>query len=465
MIKGLPNRKILLKKLPEKFPDSLPNGAGLYAVGGAIRDTLLAGCSPRELDILMTGVEVKNVLRILRRFGKARLVGQSFTVIKWHPKNTGRIVDVSLPSKRDISQPGETKFDISMSVEEDLAERDFTVDAMALNLITGKFLDPFGGQKDLKNGILRTVKDSSLRADPIRCLRAAYICARCRLAPDKKTLDMIKSAAPKLKHVAQERIGEELKKLMLELDKPSEALKLWLEWGLTDIILPELMEGVGVTQEGGWHAYDVFEHGLKTVDAAPRKTDVRLAALFHDAGKPRRRKYMPEKDRATFYGHQNVSERMAKHALKRLKFPGKTIDRVTRLVRNHMFTHAETDKGVRRFIRRVGEDILDELFELRYADIEAQGTARDDTPDRKYEIRVRKILKEKPPLSTRDLAIGGKDIMQILGIDESPEIGKVLNHLLEIVLDNPELNKKETLISEMHAFAVSSGIVHEDFAG
>jgi len=442
------------EELPAEFIENFPNNIGLYVVGGALRDAILAeGCRPPiELDILITGVEEHKLLDILRCFGKARSVGKSFTVIKWYPHEQQSAIDVSLPARRNIALPGGCEFDPNMPVEEDLIQRDFTVDAMAFDLHTGELLDPFGGLCDLKNGVLRAVSENSLAADPVRCLRAAYVCAKCGLLPNEETLSLIKSAMKDLWKVAPERIGEELRKLLIRLERPSAAFLLWNDWGLLEIVLPELAEGIGVTQEGGWHAHDVFEHNLRTVDAAPLKLDVRLAALFHDVGKPKRRRYLIEEERATFYGHQNVSERMSKTALKRLRFSGEIIDRVGRLVRYHMFTHAQTDKGVRRFIRRIGEDILTELFELRYADIKAQGTDRDDSSDRQYETRVRAILDEKPPLSPRDLAVDGNDVMRLLNIEEGPEVGKVLNHLLELVLDDPSKNERESLIAAIHDF-------------
>jgi len=440
-----PETKKLLSQLPERLLNVLPDATEVYVVGGSLRD-MIADVSPvRELDILVTGIDGEALLQILREFGYAENVGKSFSVIKWH-LGKGNVIDVSLPSMRNIEIPSGSRIIPEMSLEDDLAQRDFTVDALALNLRNGEFHDPFGGAKDLDRGVLRAVDDNSLNADPIRCLRGAYICARCNLKPDDRTFSLIKKASPKLSDIAPERIGEELRKLLLCLRKPSEALRFWRDWGILKIIIPELSVGVGVTQEGGWHAYDVFEHLLHTVDAAPAILDVRLAALFHDIGKPSRRRYLREDDRAIFYGHQQTGERMTRAVMERLKFSNALTDRVCRLVRHHMFTHAETDKGVRRFIRRVGEDILDELFMLRYADIEAQGTDREQLSDREYQERVRSILDERPPLSFRDLAVDGEDVMKILGISEGPRVGEILEALLEKVIENPSANERSVLI-------------------
>lgn len=433
------------KCLPGKFIDDLPDNVGLYAVGGSVRDAFIPGLAPRELDLLVTHIKPDDLLQILNRYGRARLVGRSFSVIKWNPAGYD-MIDVSLPAKRNLSYFDGCKIDPDYPLEDDLAQRDFTVNAMALDLNSGEFIDPYLGKKDLKKGVLRAVREDSLPADPIRCIRAVYICVRCMLEPDKFTIHKIQDTVPNLNRIAPERIGEELKKLLLYLDKPSEALRLWEKWGILDIVLPELAEGVGIVQEGGWHAHDVFEHGLHTVDAAPPILDVRLAALFHDIGKPRKKRFDSERDKATFYGHQNIGAKMARHILKRLKFSNETVERVTKMVSHHMFTRCETDKGVRRFIRKVGEDLIEDLFLLRFADIEAQGTDRDNSRDREYLDRIKAILSEKPALNVTNLAVNGEDIMAKLGIPEGVEVGYVLDFLLEKVDENPELNNRKSLL-------------------
>ncbi|HHS51135.1 MAG TPA: HDIG domain-containing protein [candidate division Zixibacteria bacterium] len=428
--------------IPPDFISSLPENAGIYAVGGAIRDAIL-GIPSRELDLLVTALPLDKLTKILRRWGVAEPVGKSFTVIKWYPRGKFRAIDVSIPTKRDkrVSSEGNP----AMTVEEDLAGRDFTVNAIALDLRTDELIDPFGGREDISAKVLRAVSKNALSADPLRCLRAVYICARCGLYPDSATLRQIEASAPDLADIAPERIAEELKKIVL-LPKPSTAFRLCRDWGLLPHFLPELTACEGVTQEGGWHAHDVFEHLMATIDSAPPRLAVRLAALFHDIGKPARRKYIPERDRAIFYGHQNLGERMARKALLRLMFSKELAERVAVLVRFHMFTQAQTDKGVRRFIRKVGVELLDDLFDLRFADIEAQGTDRDKRPDEEFRARIEKILSEKPPLSYKDLTVDGNDVMRLLNISAGPRVGEALEHLLQIVLDEPSKNDRETLL-------------------
>lgn len=449
-IKDIPKSEFL-NKLPGGFIGDLPQEAGIYAVGGSVRDAFLPGIIPRELDLLISQISPQNLLKTLNKYGKARLVGRSFSVIKWTPQDKA-VIDVSMPAIRDRLYENGCKIDPNYPLEDDLAQRDFTVDAMALDLRTGELIDPFGGKSDLKNGLLRVVSEKSVEADPIRCIRAAYICTRCRLKPEKATQEKIEEAVLMLDEVAPERIGEELKKLLVHLPEPSHALRLWEKWGILEIVIPELAEGVGVIQEGGWHAHDVFEHGLHAVDAAPPNLEIRLAALLHDIGKPRRKRFDIEREKATFYGHQNVGEKLAERILKRLKFSNDTVERVSRMVRFHMFTRCETDKGVRRFIRKVGEDLLDDLFELRFADIEAQGTGRENTRDREYYNRIMKILDEEPALRVTDLAIDGEDVMEHLGIDEGVEVGKALDYLLQQVDENPELNSREKLFHLLYEY-------------
>jgi len=445
-----------LDKLPCGFLGNLPESAGAYAVGGSVRDAFVPDVIPRELDLLISHIPPRELLKILSKFGKARLVGKSFSVIKWNPTGLEGI-DVTIPAIRDLALDNGCQIDPEFPIEEDLSQRDFTVDAMAVDLRTGEFIDPFDGKTDIQNRVLKVVKENTIVADAVRCIRGAYICIRCDLEPDEKTLSKIMSAAPLLRDIAPERIGEELKKALLHLPKPSGAFRLWQKWGILDVVLPELAEGVGVIQEGGWHAYDVFEHALNAVDSAPMDLEIRLAALFHDIGKPRRKKFDFDRDKATFYGHQNIGERMSRAILDRLKFPKDTIDRVSRMVRFHMFTHCETDKGIRRFIRNVGEDLIEPLFELRYADIEAQGTGRCDDMDREYFDCIQRILSDKPAINIADLAINGEDVMQYLGIGEGPDVGKALEYLLDMVIDEPELNERDKLFDLLSTYLWEMG--------
>jgi len=422
--------------LQENLLDELHEKGEVYFVGGYVRDVILE--LPRsDSDILVTGIALDELVAILQKYGFADLVGKSFGVIKFYCEGTE--YDFSIPSRRnaDGSIP-----DKDMPVEDDLRERDFSVDAIAYNLRNGEFIDPCGGIADISAGILCAVDSDAFTNDPLRIIRLCRLSAKLDFDIEQETIEFAKSSVAGLAKIAVERIGEEFAKIML-LPKPSNAIKCLLAIGGLDSLLPELVECVGVTQPGGMHAYDVFGHIMHTLDECPPDKMVRFAALFHDITKPQHR--FIEDERAKFYGHQESAARVAKKWLVHFAFSRKFATDVAQLVRLHMFTHAETDKGVRRFCRRCGE-LIDKLFELRFADTKAQGLSGDIEWEMRYQKRVQKILDAKPPLSVADLAVNGDDIMEILKIEPGPKVGIVLNRLLQLVLNVPSMNRREILL-------------------
>jgi tRNA nucleotidyltransferase (CCA-adding enzyme) len=215
------------------------------------------------------------------------------------------------------------------------------------------------------------------------------------------------------------------------------------ESGLLKEVLPELEVAVGVDQPGGYHKYDVFEHSIRTADAAPQSLHVRLAALLHDVTKPQAKR---ETDTgATFYGHEKTGAKVASKILKRLRFSTELTAKVNTLIDRHMFTTQVTDKGMRRLIRRVGIELIFDLLDLRRADVEAQGMGgiTDDVDE--FEQRIKEEIEKKPPFGIKDLALGGHDVMDIFDIPQSPLVGEVLDYLMEKVLDEPEDNTREKL--------------------
>jgi tRNA nucleotidyltransferase (CCA-adding enzyme) len=223
--------------------------------------------------------------------------------------------------------------------------------------------------------------------------------------------------------------------------------------GLLERIIPELAAGVGITQPGGYHAYDVFEHSILTADSAPRELVIRLAALLHDVSKPETK--VPTQEGATFYGHEKRGSRIAQKVLRRLRYSNQIIEQVTLLVDKHMFTSGVTDKGLRRLIRRMGEELVFPLLDLRRADVVAQGKGGSTKDVDELEERIRLELERKPPFGLKDLEVGGNEIMEAFKIPPSPLVGQVLNYLLELVLDDPELNQKERLMKEARFFIKS----------
>ena len=391
---------------------------------------------------------------MLKGHGSVYLVGQFFGVIKYKLSGSEQTIDISLPRKEHSIGVGhrdfEVDFDPRLPIEADLGRRDFTINAMARECASGDIIDPFGGRKDLTDRILRMVSSNSFPDDPLRMLRGIQFAARFGLTVENATLSAMVEHASLAVTISAERISEELNKLLLKAKNPSVGFRLMNQTGLLGIILPELAQTVGVEQPGGYHRWDVFEHTLQTIDNSPPRLLVRLAALFHDCGKPSTRVLVA--DGATFYGHDHVGENMAYEALKRLRYSNEIIEKVCLLVRRHMFSESAGEKGVRRLINQVGRELIFDLIDLRQADTLAQGMGQDLLGIAEYRQKVEIELSRNSAFTTRDLAIDGNDIMTNLGIEESPDVGIVLNYLLNKVLDEPSLNTKEQLLELAREF-------------
>ncbi len=337
------------------------------------------------------------------------------------------------------------------SILDDLSRRDFTINAMAYHLGENRMIDPHEGTRDLARRVIRAIGDPAerFREDGLRPLRACRFAAQLSFSVAQGTRDAIPGALDVLARVSAERVRDEILKT-LEAPVPSVGLMLMRETGILGVVLPELLEGVGVTQ-GTLHCYDVFTHSLYACDAAPRESVVlRLAALLHDIGKPRVR--AEEADgRPTFYTHERVSAQMAEEILVRLKLPNAVIRDVTHLVAHHMFNYQEewSDAAVRRLIARVGEGVIDDLVALRRAD--QIGMCRENAqafPEglALFAERVAAVLRESRTFTVRQMAADGNDLMERLGIPPGPLVGIILGELLQAVLEDPALNEKEKLL-------------------
>jgi tRNA nucleotidyltransferase (CCA-adding enzyme) len=333
-------------------------------------------------------------------------------------------------------------------LEDDLARRDFTVNAMAFDPETDEFRDPEGGLADLAARRLRTVGDPDrrFREDGLRPLRGVRLAAVLEFTLEEETRAAMARAHDVVARVAKERVRDELMKLMAA-PRPSVGIELLRETGLLELWLPELLEGVGMEQNR-WHAYDVYEHSLRALDAAPADRPlVRLAALLHDVGKPRTRVIVDGE--GTFHRHERVGEEMADRILERLRFSGAERVAVGRLVREHLFYYTPewSDASVRRFLRRVGPENLADLFSLREADDVAHGTGQDGRAGlMDLEQRIAKIRERAEALRVEDLAVSGHEVMARLGLAPGPQVGLVLRRLLEQVLEDPSRNTRETLL-------------------
>lgn len=464
-------------EIDERLARALPSGA-LYAVGGRVRDELRTRFDgePRvakDLDYVVTGLELGELVERLGTLGRTDVVGASFAVVKLRVGE--RTVDVALPRRERSTGPGHREFAVESGPEiplvDDLARRDFRMNMIARGIPSGEIVDPYGGEADVRARRVDVLRSAAFDEDPLRMLRAAQFAARFEFVLSDATFVAMRAAAPLAATVSAERVRDELVKL-LGARTPSLGFEILRETGVLVIVLPELAEGVGIEQNA-YHAHDVYRHNLVSLDAVPPGDVVlRLAALLHDVGKPR------TKDGPHFYGHEYVGETLVREALTRLRFANDEIDVVAGLVRNHMYaTGAElTDGAVRRFIRRVGVAHIARQFALREADIVGSGLARrPGGANEAFQARVAALLVERPALGPRDLAIDGRDVLAALsraGVGAAANgsapsrpgsggrvVGQLLQALLEDVLDRPDLNVRAALLERLNALiaALSSG--------
>ena len=337
------------------------------------------------------------------------------------------------------------------SIIDDLARRDFTINAIAYDLLSDHVADPHEGRRDLRAGIIRAIGDPSerFREDGLRPLRACRFAAQLGFSVDEPTRTAIPGSLDILARVSAERVRDEILKI-LQAPLPSVGFALMKDTGILAVVLPELLEGEGV-QQGSFHCHDVFRHSLYACDAAPRESlALRLAALLHDVGKPRTRGAGAD-GRPTFYGHEKVSTELTQEILLRLKLPNTTIKEVSHLVAHHMFNYQEewSDAAVRRLIARVGEGSIDDIIALRRAD--QVGMCPENAqyfPKGLAEFagRVGAVMEAGRAFTVSKLAIDGTILMEKLGMKPGPRVGIILNELLQSVLEDPALNDSERLL-------------------
>ncbi len=338
---------------------------------------------------------------------------------------------------------------LERTIEKDLAYRDFTINAMAYDESKGEILDPYGGIEDISRKLVRTVGDPKERfqEDPLRLLRAVRIATELGFRIDPKTSGTISMMAGALASVAQERIREELMKILMS-QKPSVGFNLMKRTGLLKQVLPELLEGYLKRQNSAYHRYTIYKHILETIDHVEADPLLRLTGLLHDIAKPFVRKKIGGEYH--FFGHEEVSAGLSREIMERLKFSNETIGQVTNLIQHHMIQYRSgwSDGAVRRLIRRVGSENIAPLLSIHRADILAAG--RNDLRMNllsELEKRIEALSQSPIATKTRDLAIDGHKVMEILGLSKGPEVGKILDMLMEKVTDHPELNSEERLIA------------------
>ena len=412
-----------------------------YLVGGFVRDKIM-GRASSDVDISTKArpEKIEEVFRDLKiidvgkKFGTIRVIGhgQEYEITTFRK-------DFSYKDKR---RPGQVVF--ADKIESDLERRDFTINAMALR--NGELIDPFGGQKDIKEKIIRAVGNpyERISEDYLRALRAVRFAANLGFDIEKNLQEAIKKNSKNLAYISVERQAAELDKILIGPD-PARGIRLLGKLGLLGEIFPEVKEMVGFDQHSPHHYLDCFDHSLKVLEGTPPDLVTRLGALFHDTGKPATF-FLDEDGNGRFFGHQKISQEIAEKRLKYLKYPKKTIKDVGILIGRHMdSSNPYTEKSVARLLRRIGEDNLRRLFDLQEADILA--TVHDDISNiEKGRILLKEILERKPVLSRKDLAINGKDLIG-LGFEQGPLLGEILKEIERRVFEENLKNDRETLLA------------------
>lgn len=444
-------------------------GYEVYLVGGAIRDISM-GKTPNDYDLATNALPDE----MLELFPKSVSTGAKFgTVIALVEDSKKENHDVEVTTFRSeeeyIDGRWPSKVEFVDEIYKDLGRRDFTINAMAIDLPLElldsqeierewEVYDPFGGMEDIKLKLVRAVGTpiERFKEDGLRAFKACRLASQLEFEIERDTFEAIKECIPIAKQVSMERIRDEFMKLLLKSPKPSKGIDLMRESGLLQIFLPELLEGFGIEQKL-YHVHDVYWHSLKTCDYA--EDSVKLAALLHDIAKPR-----TDMGNGHFYGHDVMGVEMIETIMKRLRFSKTEIERVKTLVRNHMFYYPHSqqegksnedmqlsqwsDSAVRRFLNRVGEENVEDLFKLRIAD----ATSNPNSPFNPEEItqlqkHISEVRAKDMALKVSDLDITGEDL-KLIGVQAGPAMGKILNALLDIVIEDPLMNTKEKLLDE-----------------
>ena len=424
-------------------------GYEAYLVGGCVRDLIL-GLEPKDWDITTNATPEQIQAVFPNSFYENDFGTVGVKTESGNPRT--EIVEVT-PYRTeseysDKRRPDKVEFGASLL--EDLARRDFTVNALALDDSKGQIIDPYDGQKDIKDKLVRAVGNAAERfnEDALRMLRAVRFVAELNFGIDGDTAESISKNSEHLSLVSCERIRDEFTRI-LNSSQPMNALVLAHKLGILEFISPNLVRAIGVEQNQA-HSYDVFEHIMRTVQHAADKNfaiEVRLAALFHDISKPETRRPSDGESDWSFHGHEVVGSRETRKVLENLHFPRGTIDKVVKLVRWHMFfsdPEQITLSAVRRMIKNVGEENIQDLLNLRMCDRIGTGRPKEQPfRFRKYKAMVDQALRD--PISVGMLKTDGIRIMDKFHEKPGPRIGYILNALLEEVLDNPDLNTEEYL--------------------
>jgi tRNA nucleotidyltransferase (CCA-adding enzyme) len=420
------------------------HGYEAWLVGGSIRDIII-GRPAYDHDIA-TNATPEEVMTLFKRVIPTGIKHGTVTVLKrgYQVEVTTFRSDGKYTDKR---RPDTVTY--AKTIYEDLSRRDFTINGIAYTPLTGVMIDPYEGKKDIERKIIRTIGDPSKRfsEDGLRPFRACRFASQLEFSIYEETFAAISKCLETTSQISIERIRDEFIKI-LESRIPSVGIDLMRKSGLLEQVIPELLTGYGVEQNR-FHRYDIYYHNLYSCDAAPADDyRIRLAALFHDIGKYHVKRDV-EEGKSVFYNHEIIGAGITKRIMRRMKFSNNDVRFVTHLIRNHMFhyTRQWTDGAVRRFMRKVGLENLEALFELRRADRMGNGLKRGESNSvRNLKDRIARVIEAENAITVKDLAVNGTDIMSEFNLVPGPVIGRILSLLLDEIIEDPEKNSRETLI-------------------
>ena len=427
-------------------------GERAWVVGGCVRDTL-RGKEVNDWDVATTARPEK-VQKVFRKVIPTGIDHGTVTVLwKGQPFELTTLRGEGAYS--DGRRPDQVVF--VEDIDRDLARRDFTVNALAYDPVDGQLVDPFGGLTDMRDKVLRAVGEPSERfqEDGLRILRGARFVATLDFELEPGTEAAFRGALDTFRRVSPERVREEWMKAM-KAEAPSRAFEVMRRTGILEVTYPELLEQVGCEQNQ-WHAYDVWNHTMRVLDESAADPVERVAALLHDVAKPRTRAKSDKTGDWTFYHHEKVGADMAERWLRDYRFSNQERELVVGLIRHHLICYSNewSDAAVRRFIKRVGRERVDPLLRLGKADALGKGRNVDDELAALKELRGRidKTIEEGNALTTQDLAIGGRDVIEQLEGGAGPIVGEILRTLLDRVIEDPSLNARDKLMPMVEELA------------
>jgi tRNA nucleotidyltransferase (CCA-adding enzyme) len=434
------------------------DGYQAYLVGGAVRD-LLMGVPSHDLDLATnaTPIEMNKLFAShnIRTIPTGEQYGTITVMLNKIPFEITTFRKDSTYS--DGRRPDAVTF--SKTIKDDLSRRDFTINAISINLKTLDIVDPFGGQKDLKSKTLKAVGVPTERfsEDALRLLRAVRFACRFNFTIDEKTLAAMKENASKIKNVSPERIKKELDGILLTTT-PSEGFNVLLDTGILDLVLPEVSTLAKTEQNNPYHFTNVFNHTMLALDSSSKNVNIRWAILLHDTGKPIV-KTTDETGRDKFIGHADESEKIADSVMRRLKFDNYAMVKIKKLIVHHQ-DEVDPDRPnkVKQFMKIIDND-LEDWIDMRKSDMKAHHPDRVDlTKITNMHAKIKDVLNKKEPYKISQLTINGKDLIS-LGFVQGPHFQNILQELLNLVVMNPEYNTREFLLGfvEKHKSRLMKG--------